>query len=180
MMAVFDPAEHKIVAIDKAGRHLHVTLLELAMDMSEVDFEPFFERMRHLEDLAKSAPVQSPAADLAPLEGRVAALERRPEAAPPPPVPDVGDLVSAVLARVPKPEPVVIPRAAPAFDPAPLHEDIAALKDRLAAADRRHVDDARAMQAVMQAMDVLMQRIEVIENAMTAVAEAAERTLSAA
>lgn len=175
-MDVFNPAEHKLVAIDKDGRHLHVTLLELAMDMSEVDFAPFFARMRELEKLAEAHAVAPPAVDLSPLERRLAEIERRPAVAPAPEI-DRDAIVAAVLDRVPRPAPLVLPDA---FDPTPLRVEIAGLEARLAAADRRHVDDQRAMQTVIQAADALLQRIQRLEEAVIKVAIAAEKELSAA
>lgn len=174
-MDVFDPAEHKIVAIDRNGRHLHVTLLELAMDMSAVDFAPFFARLRELEDMARENAT-APAVDLSPmLEGlanlakRVAALEndvvqnlhKLPDRVPAAPEIDTESIVQAVLAHVPPPAP-----AAPRFDPAPLHAELDALKTRLAAIEAMATEQDRLIHA--------------IANAMGALADAAERKLSAA
>lgn len=36
MTNVFDPARHKVVAVDEKGQHLHVTLGELKADMAEL------------------------------------------------------------------------------------------------------------------------------------------------
>jgi hypothetical protein len=34
MSNVFDPAKHKVVAVDEGGQHIHVTLAELRADMA--------------------------------------------------------------------------------------------------------------------------------------------------
>jgi hypothetical protein len=36
MKDVFNPAKHKVVAIDEDGQHLHVTLAELRADMAQL------------------------------------------------------------------------------------------------------------------------------------------------
>jgi hypothetical protein len=36
MSNVFDPAKHKVVAIDENGQHLHVTLAEIQSDMAQL------------------------------------------------------------------------------------------------------------------------------------------------
>lgn len=37
---VFDPAKHKVVAVDEDGQHLHVTLAELRADMVALSTAP--------------------------------------------------------------------------------------------------------------------------------------------
>jgi hypothetical protein len=37
MMNVFDPARHKVVAVDAEGQHIHVDLGELKADMAELE-----------------------------------------------------------------------------------------------------------------------------------------------
>lgn len=46
---VFDPSRHKIVAVDRDGSHLHVTLAELALDAAGIDLGPLVQRIAALE-----------------------------------------------------------------------------------------------------------------------------------
>lgn len=76
---VFDPTTHRIVAVDKDGAHLHVTLHELALDASglelpAVDLSPIERRLAALEGGVVARPVE-PGDRLAQLEARVAQLE---------------------------------------------------------------------------------------------------------
>lgn len=144
---IFDPQKHKIVAVildgPEKGQHLHVSLLELAMDMSKVDFAPFFDRMRALEQAAVSNAPPAPVVDLSPIADRLSALEQRPA-----------------------------PEASTAqFDAAPLLQEIGMLTERLAdlereksAADARHIEQERIVQTVIQAAAVLLDRIEKAEG----------------
>jgi hypothetical protein len=142
---IFDPQKHKIVAIvadgPEKGQHLHVSLLELAMDMSKVDFAPFFDRMRALEQAAVSNAPPAPV-DLTPIADRLSALERRPAQ-----------------------------EIQGSFDAAPLLQEIGALTQRLAdlereksAADARHIEQERMVQTVIQAAAALLDRIEKAEG----------------
>lgn len=101
---------------------------------------------------------------------------------PPAAVPEVDHeaIVEAVLARIPTPLPAIAPEAPPPFDPGPLLSEIEALKGRLAAADRRHVEQERVVQTLIQTADNLLSRLFVIEAAMAALADAAEKKLNAA
>lgn len=98
---------------------------------------------------------------------------------PPAAVPEVDHeaIVEAVLARI---LPAIAPEAPPPFDPGPLLSEIEALKGRLAGADRRHVEQERVVQTLIQTADNLLSRLFVIEAAMAALADAAEKKLNAA
>lgn len=105
---------------------------------------------------------------------------------PPPAAPDLEPLLEPLLERVaaleqrPIPVPPEFPAIPPAYDDAPLRAEIEALRGALAAADRRHVEQERALQTVIQAADGLLSRLTVIESAMAALADAAEKKLNAA
>ena len=76
---VFDPREHRIIAVARDGTHLHVTLHELALDAQSLEF---------------------PVVDLSPIERRIATLE----ASPPPavaPQPVASDqIIRALIAKL--------------------------------------------------------------------------------
>lgn len=101
---------------------------------------------------------------------------------PPPAAPDLEPLLErvAALEQRPIPVPPEFPAIPPAYDDAPLRAEIEALRGALAAADRRHVEQERALQTVIQAADGLLSRLSVIESAMAALADAAEKRLNAA
>jgi hypothetical protein len=169
---IFDPQKHKIVAIvadgPEKGQHLHVSLLELAMDMSKVDFAPYFEHIKNLEAAAASVPIPAPQIDLTPLLQRLDALEQRPIVQPPAPAPapDLEQIAASVLARVPAaPEPLDL---SPILDAiAVLSTGMAEMRNRTAefqapaspgllprieALERRYIEVMRDVQAMMQAM----------------------------
>lgn len=75
---------------------------------------------------------------------------------------DTEAIVQEVLARVPKPEPVAVPAPAE-IDVSPLYAELAELKERLSAVDRRHVTQEHMLQTVVQAADALLQRLNMAE-----------------
>lgn len=181
---VFDPQKHKIVAIvadgpDK-GQHVHVSLLELAMDMSKVDFAPFFARMQELEDLAHAqpVPVQAAPVDLGPVFARIEALEQRPVGQAPLPVQSsaepvdlapILDAISNLSERMAAIEQVVIQDGVIAipsqsFDPAPLLQEIEALQSKLSTRDAQLIKQERVLQTMAQFVDGLGARIDTLEQ----------------
>lgn len=119
-----------------------------------VRFEEIAEQEAAEQGVAYTPPPAAP--DLEPLLERVAALEQRPD-----------------------PVPAEFPAIPPAYDDE-LRAEIEALRAGLAAAERRHVAQERALQTVIQAADGLLSRLTVIESAMAALADAAEKKLNAA
>lgn len=50
------------------------------------------------------------------------------------------------------------------FDPSPLHAEIAELKERISAADRRHIEQEKHIQTLVQAADAILQRLQATEG----------------
>jgi uncharacterized membrane protein YccC len=140
----------RIERLELAVQHLSERVLG-----EGVRFEEIAEQEAQEQGVAYTPPPAAP--DLEPLLERVAALEQRPIPVPP-----------------------EFPAIPPAYDDAPLRAEIEALRGALAAADRRHVEQERALQTVIQAADGLLSRLSVIESAMAALADAAEKKLNAA
>lgn len=140
----------RIERLELAVQHLSERVLG-----EGVRFEEIAEQEAQEQGVAYTPPPAAP--DLEPLLERVAALEQRPIPVPP-----------------------EFPAIPPAYDDAPLRAEIEALRGALAAADRRHVEQERALQTVIQAADGLLSRLTVIESAMAALADAAEKRLNAA
>jgi uncharacterized membrane protein YccC len=140
----------RIERLELAVQHLSERVLG-----EGVRFEEIAEQEAQEQGVAYTPPPAAP--DLEPLLERVAALEQRPIPVPP-----------------------EFPAIPPAYDDAPLRAEIEALRGALAAADRRHVEQERALQTVIQAADGLLSRLSVIESAMAALADAAEKRLNAA
>jgi uncharacterized membrane protein YccC len=140
----------RIERLELAVQHLSERVLG-----EGVRFEEIAEQEAQEQGVAYTPPPAAP--DLEPLLERVAALEQRPIPVPP-----------------------EFPAIPPAYDDAPLRAEIEALRGALAAADRRHVEQERALQTVIQAADGLLSRLTVIESAMAALADAAEKKLNAA
>lgn len=170
-MDVFDPHLHRIVAIDEKGRHFHLTLPELAMDMSEVDFKPFFARMKELEAMAEAASVPPPAVDLSPLEARLHALETRPDPIALSKAPDLAPVLEAISD---------LARRLGEVEQAPASPDVGPLLEDLArATDRRHIEQEAKLQAVAQSISDVSARVAAIERAMTDLVLAAQKRLRA-
>ena len=140
----------RIERLELAVQHLSERVLG-----EGVRFEEIAEQEAAEQGVAYTPPPAAP--DLEPLLERVAALEQRPD-----------------------PVPAEFPAIPPAYDDAALRAEIEALRAGLAAAERRHVAQERALQTVIQAADGLLSRLTVIESAMAALADAAEKKLNAA
>lgn len=154
---VFDPQKHKIVAIisdgPEKGSHLHVSLLELAMDMSKVDFAPFFERMAALESAARSVEVPV-SVDLAPVLDRLAALEQKDLLTPVlEKLAEMTSRISALEERTPEPHGT--------FDAKPL----------ISAIDEKFIASECAAQVVVTVMDELSARVSKLESRVGAIEE---------
>lgn len=84
MTGVFDPATHKIVAVDERGQHLHVQLVELALDMASLEASPINQRITNLEQSLQgiatgtSQETVAPSDELRAVAQRLSALEGKP------------------------------------------------------------------------------------------------------
>jgi len=110
--------------------------------------------------------------DLSEVWARFAALEARPVSAPVEFGP-VLDGIANLADRVAGLEVAAnAPREAPStsFDPAPIALDVAALREGLTTAERRHMDQERSTQAIVQILKSLEDRVSRIDADITALA----------
>lgn len=138
--------ERKILEYLAAGGSLPVTVQHAAPDLSEV-----FNRLVALENRPVgqvAVPVQSNAApaDLTPMLDAIANVSER----------------MATIERVVVQEGMSLAPAEP-FDPAPLQEEIAALRSTISRKDEQLIGQERLLQAMAQVVDDLQQRVGVIE-----------------